>query len=137
MKAAVFDTNILIDYTKGFPQAKKLFDKYDYKVISIITFIELLSGAKSDDETEILKLFIYKNFEVLDLDVVIANETVKLRAESITKKHKLKLPDCIILATSITQAIPLITRNHKDFEEYDNIIVPYSLGTRGLGVREA
>lgn len=130
MSQAVFDTNILIDYFSDLLPAKKLLEKYDYKIISIITYYELIYGAKSDDKISSIRDFLVNNFEIIDLDLMIAEEANRLMKDSITKKHKLKLPDCIILATSITQAAPLITRNYKDFEEYDNIIVPYNIGAR-------
>jgi hypothetical protein len=37
MVAVLFDTNILIDYLNGIPQAKTELDKYPDKAISLIT----------------------------------------------------------------------------------------------------
>ncbi len=42
---AVFDTNILIDYLNGFKQAKKELSLYEEKLISVITRIEVMTGA--------------------------------------------------------------------------------------------
>ena len=39
---AAFDTNILIDFLKGIPAARKELDLYEEHLISIITLIEVL-----------------------------------------------------------------------------------------------
>ncbi len=127
MPVALFDTNILIDYLKGIKQAKNLFSKYDQKLISIITYIEVLSGASDEVEKRKIRAFISKNFEVLDLDTIISEEAINIRAESIANKNKLKLPDCIVLASANTQAAVLITRDINAFSEFPNVIVPYKV----------
>ena len=44
MVAALFDSNILIDHMRGFPQAKAEVDRYQDRAISIVTWIEIMSG---------------------------------------------------------------------------------------------
>lgn len=42
---ALFDTNILIDYLNGIAAAKKELDLYESRAISIVTWMEVMSGA--------------------------------------------------------------------------------------------
>ncbi|MFP3560880.1 VapC toxin family PIN domain ribonuclease, partial [Paraburkholderia sp. SIMBA_049] len=50
MVKALFDTNILIDYLGGVGGAKKELARYEYRAISIITWMEVLVGATPEDE---------------------------------------------------------------------------------------
>lgn len=119
---AVFDTNILIDYLNGFDEAERELDQYDEKIISIITQIELLAGAKTSDDDDLINRFLL-NFTVKPLDYFVANMTILLR-----RTHKRKLPDTIIYATAKSERCLLVTRNTKDFDsELADIRVPYML----------
>ncbi len=120
---AVFDTNILIDYLSGIELAKKELEKYQIKVISIITWMELLVGVEENSHEEKVIKFFLNQFKILNLEKEICEIAINIK-----RKKKIKLPDAIILATSIKENAPLITRNTKDFtgEDY-NIKVPYML----------
>ena len=54
---AVFDSNVLIDYLLGEKKAKQEFDLYEQIHVSIITWIEVVVGAKNETEEQQLKLF--------------------------------------------------------------------------------
>ncbi len=119
---AVFDTNILIDYLNGTPQAAKELAQYDVKVISIITYMEVLAGANSDEEEKIIKAFLL-NFEIHPLSQEIADKTIQLR-----RQHKRKLPDAIIYATAKIENSILVTRNTRDFDpSQPDLRLPYQL----------
>jgi hypothetical protein len=116
---AVFDSNIIIDYLNGVKPAKKEIEKYSKKLISIITWIEVLAGC-GDENSKIVRSFL-NDFEIVDISYDIAEISLEVR-----KKKKIKLPDALIYATAMFQECPLVTRNTKDFKEsYANIIVPY------------
>ncbi len=119
---AVFDTNILIDFLKGIPAAKKELDLYDKHLISIITYIEVLVGVTDPSEEKEIRRFL-SSFSVLELSQSIANNAVKLRQEL-----RLKIPDSIVYATARDAGCILVTRNTKDMKtEWPDIRVPYSL----------
>jgi len=119
---AVFDTNILIDYLNGFKQAKKELSLYDEKIISVITQIEVLTGARNSEEESILRRFL-STFVVVDLNRHIADKTVILRREL-----HLKIPDAVIYATAREQGCMVVSRNTKDFKkEWPDVRVPYKL----------
>lgn len=119
---ALFDTNILIDYLNGVIAAEKEFALYQKKLVSVITYIELMVGAKSSIEEKILKGFL-ATFQVIELTGLVAQQTITLR-----QKHSLKIPDAIIYASAQTEGTILVTRNSKDMKpEWPDVRVPYLL----------
>ncbi len=105
---ALFDTNILIDYLNGIAAAKKELDLYESRAISIVTWMEVMSGG--DTELEDTTRAFLNRFTVIPIGEPIAERAIKLRRE-----RRLKLPDAIILATSLETGLMLVTRNSKDF----------------------
>lgn len=118
----LFDTNILIDYLNGIPQAQKEIDRFKKSEISILTKMEVLVGAKGEDEDQNIRSFLSR-FEVIPLDNVIAELAIQIR-----RSKPIKLPDAIIYATAKSRDRLLVTRNTKDFDP-DGIDVrcPYVL----------
>jgi predicted nucleic acid-binding protein len=115
-----FDTNILIDYLNGKQLAKEALDKYQPNAMSIISYLEVMVGTTKDNKA-IIKEFL-DSFEILNIQTNIADEVIAIR-----NNLKIKLPDAIILATAKTHNAKLITRNTKDFNSLNNVIIPYQL----------
>jgi len=119
---AVFDTNILVDYLKGVRAAKEELEKYRVRQISIITFIEVMVGAKNATEESAIRGFL-ATFEVLELSAEIAQEAISLR-----KELRLKIPDAIVYATARTQGCILVSRNSKELkQDWPDIRIPYRI----------
>ncbi|MEQ1841428.1 MAG: PIN domain-containing protein, partial [Verrucomicrobiales bacterium] len=91
---AVFDTNILVDYLNGIESAAKEISLFETRLISVITFIEVLVGARDQEEERVIRDFL-GGFQVRELNANIASETVQVR-----KLYRLKVPDAIIYATA-------------------------------------
>jgi predicted nucleic acid-binding protein len=121
MVKALFDTNILIDYLNGVPEARDELGHYNSKAISIITWMEVMVGAAPAVEAA-TRAFL-DSFDTVALDDQIAERAVALR-----KSHRVKLPDAIILASARERAMLLVTRNTKDFSAADpGVRIPYLL----------
>lgn len=117
---AVFDTNIVIDYLRQIPQASQELGRYDEKVISIVTWIEVMVGAEGREQQT---KDVLAAFEIMDIDLDVAE-----RAANIRRLHRIKLPDAIIWATARALDLTLVTRNTKDFpSDHLDIFVPYEL----------
>ena len=117
---AVFDTNILIDYLNGIDEAKDEIKRFRKPCISIITWMEVLIGAKGPEEEQAIRRFLSR-FEVVTLSSTVAEEAIRIRRE-----HRLKLPDAIVWATATDCEAILVTRNTKDFpEDEPSVRVPY------------
>ncbi len=121
MVKALFDTNILIDYLRGVPEARTELGRHQAKAVSVITWMEVLIGASAQAEPG-TRAFL-DAFERVEVDHDIAEAAVVLRREG-----RMKLPDAIILASARTRKCLLVTRNTKDFAEDDpGVRVPYRL----------
>ena len=119
---AVFDTNILIDYLNGIEAARTELAHYATRQISVISFIEVLVGAKSTAEENAIRGFL-GTLEILNLSAEIANQTIEIR-----KKYRLKIPDAMVYATARTQGCILVSRNGKELkQEWPDIRIPYQL----------
>lgn len=117
---AVFDTNILIDYLLGRDEAQQEFDRYSRRGISIVTWMELQIGARTDAEADVIDLFL-REFRVIEITRQVAR-----RAAEIRRRTRVRLPDAIIWATAQMESAQLVTRNTKDFPAGDpEIRVPY------------
>jgi hypothetical protein len=117
----LFDTNILIDHLSGIEQAGVEFSRYQDRAISIITWMEVMTGSNSEDEGRI-RAFLGA-FRCLPLTPDVAE-----RAFVVRRERKLKLPDAIILATAETADRMLVIRNTRDFPADDpGVRIPYRL----------
>ena len=117
---AVFDTNILIDYLLGRDEAQREFDRYSRRGISIVTWMELQIGARTDDEADVIDLFL-REFRVIEITRQVARRSVEIR-----RRSKVRLPDAIIWATAQMESAQLVTRNTKDFPADDPAVrIPY------------
>ena len=116
---ALFDTNILIDYLNGIPAARRELDLYESLAISIITWMEVMSGGEPE-LADTTRGFL-NGFTSIPINDAIAGRAVRLRRE-----RNLELPDAIILATAIESGLMLVTRNTKDFgDKLPGIRHPY------------
>jgi predicted nucleic acid-binding protein len=119
---AVFDTNILIDYLKGIESARTELNQYDGKLISVITWMELLVGATESSDESLIRSFCQR-FEMISITPEISEEAVRLR-----RKYKMKLPDAIVYATAKIYDCMLVTRNSRDFAlNVPDVRIPYHI----------
>ena len=117
----LFDTNILIDYLSGIPQARLEMERYSQRAISIITWMEVMAGTTAKDEKPIRAFLL--TFSILPVIAEVAERAFVLR-----RQRKIKLPDAIIQATAQEEDRLLITRNTRDFPSHDaDVRVPYRL----------
>ncbi|MEO8133815.1 MAG: type II toxin-antitoxin system VapC family toxin [Betaproteobacteria bacterium] len=105
---ALFDTHILIDYLNGIAAAKRELDLYESHAVSIVTWREVMIGGEPE-LADATRGFLNR-FTSIPISEGIAGRAVELRRE-----RRLKLPDAIILATSLETGLMLVTRNTKDF----------------------
>ena len=118
---ALFDTNILVDYLNGIPDARGEIARYEQPLISLITWMEVLAGTTAAEETKV-RAFLGR-FGCKGIDHAVAERAVVYRQE-----RRIKLPDAIIAATAYTESALLVTRNTKDFPEHEpGVRIPYVL----------
>jgi predicted nucleic acid-binding protein len=118
----VFDTNILIDNLLGKKPAKDELDRFPQARISVITWIEVMVGARGDQEEASLREFL-NGFEMIPLDGAVAEKAVHIR-----QHYRLRLPDAVIWASAKTRDSLLITRNTRDYpDDEPDIRFPYEV----------
>ena len=118
---AVIDTNILVDYLRGIPKAATELALYKRPAISMISWIEVLTGTTV--QTEKAARAFLQTFDLLEIETTIAEQAVVLR-----KTKRIKLPDAIIWATAQVHQCLLVTRNTRDFDSDDpGVRVPYAI----------
>lgn len=116
---ALFDTNLLIDYLQGLPQAKEELARYADGGISQITWMEVMVGATPDNDAATRRFL--SRFHLLPVDAGVAEAAVAMR-----RRHRMRLPDAIILATAQVHDRLLVTRNSKDFpDSLPGVRIPY------------
>jgi predicted nucleic acid-binding protein len=119
--AALFDSNILIDWLNGYPAAAAEVALYEDAAISLVTWMEVMAGAPPGMEDQTRSFL--QRLQTLPVDDAVAEEAVRLRQD-----FKIKLPDAIIWATARVHARILVTRNTKDFAAGDpGIRIPYQI----------
>lgn len=120
MKLFLPDTNVLIyglagkepyaDYLKKWIKDKSL-------ALSAIVVAEFLSGAIKEEE-ELFEALLDK-FGTLSVDTAVARIAASYRREFLKKDYKLRLPDCLIAATTKLYGATLVTFDLNDFPMRD------------------
>jgi predicted nucleic acid-binding protein len=127
MKTVLFDTNILIDYLKGKPEATSLLDRClkegQILTCSLITNVELLSGARQGEE-KVLQDFLGA-FDRIGLDGNIA-EVAGRYMGLYRKSHGINTADAVIAASALVRGAVLYTLSERHFPMNDiQVIKPY------------
>lgn len=119
--AYLFDSNVLIYHLNGELNSpgKALLKAglLGNGAYSIISKIEVL-GFQQPTAVEIQARQLFSNLTEIPLTSEIAEQTIALR-----KLYKIKLPDAIIAATAMIQALQLITRNSSDFARITGLLI--------------
>lgn len=119
---AVFDSDVLIDYLQGVPAAREELARYRRPLCSIISFMELLAGARTGEERRAAENLL-SSLGRVELTDEVARRAVELR-----QSLRLKLPDAIVLASAEVEGCILVTRNTRDFPAHDpRVRFPYAL----------
>lgn len=120
--SVLIDSCILIDFLSGREQARAYLLGVAGAAISLVTWMEVMTGASSPEEEAAIRGFLAA-FVVLPVDTAVAEEAVGLR-----RGRRLKLPDAIIYATARVHGRTLATRNTRDFRDGEvGVDVPYVL----------
>jgi predicted nucleic acid-binding protein len=120
----LFDTNILIDHLQGHRAATEALAAYSGAAISVITWVEVMSGVPSTQE-EAMRLWLDR-FHLIEVDADIAVYAALLRHE-----RRLDLADALIVATAQASGRTLVTRDRALCEDLDDppVLIPYTLDT--------
>ena len=112
------DTNIIV-YFLGGDETLATFLNNRTVYVSFITQLELLSYSQITLEEEGRIEQFLSQCIITDINPSIKKDAIRLR-----KQYKLKLPDSIVMATSLYHDLPLVIAD-KDFNKVEELEVIY------------
>lgn len=124
MRPLLVDADVLIDMTRGHPQAIHFIKtNLDRISISVVTIAELYAGARRDKEEGDISI-LCDAFGKFTVDEDIARRAGRLR-NRYGRSHGTGTIDCIVAATAELQELTLVTLNRKHYPMIKNILIPY------------
>jgi hypothetical protein len=116
----LFDTSVLLDYLVGERRAAAVFQQYQYRALSVITWVEIMSVAP-EAQHEMTRGFL-RSFERLSISESIADEALRL----IRQRPGLAFHRAITWATAIVNQMDYITVDPAHVERNDQrVVMPY------------
>ena len=112
----LFDTDVLIWVQRGNQQAAALVEREEERCISVLTYMELLQGAKEKRQHEyILDFFREFSIRILPLSENIGHRAA-IYIEEYSLSHGLRAGDAIIAATATEIGLTLCTANIRHYK---------------------
>jgi hypothetical protein len=111
----LFDTDVLIWMLRGNLEAAKTIEKSQRRYVSIVTYMELLQGARDRQEVKTIKSFLTQcAFQMLPL-----TENIGHRAAIYMEEYGLKvamcMADALLAATAVESQLVLCAGNRKHY----------------------
>jgi predicted nucleic acid-binding protein len=123
-KRLLLDTDVLIDFLRGQPQAVQLLEDTDCEFhVSAVSVAELYVGVRDGQEREVLDQLVGA-LRTIEISTEIAQQAGLWRREY-GKSHGTGILDALIAACADALQIPLATLNVKHFPMLPNISAPY------------
>lgn len=112
----LFDTDVLIWYFRGNAKAAQAIENADGRAISIVTYMELLQGAKNKNEIAMMRRFLNDaDFDIIPLTENIGHRSV-VYVEEYCLQVQLCLADALLAATAAEHNFTLCTGNNKHYK---------------------
>jgi len=123
-KRLLLDTDVLIDFLRGQPQAVQLLEDTDCEFhVSAVSVAELYVGVRDGREREVLDQLMGL-LRTIEISTEIARQAGLWRREY-GKSHGTGIIDALIAACADALQIPLATLNVKHFPMLPNVSAPY------------
>ncbi len=119
----LFDTDVLIWVFRGNRRAAKILESTELRHLSVVTYMELLQGARDKQELKMIKGFLSD----FGLGMLPLSENIGHRASIYMEEYRLKvgmcLADAIIAATAVEAQFTLCTANRKHYKPISDLDV--------------
>ena len=112
----LFDTDVLIWVLRGNTKAAKAVDDAEARAVSVVTYMELLQGARHKREVKAIRSFLLDmRFRTLPLTENIGHRA-SIYMEEYSLSASMGVADALIAATSAEANDALITGNAKHYK---------------------
>lgn len=123
MTPVLVDTDVLIDFLRGYPPAVRwMEDLESAPMVSVISLAELRAGMRRGEEGPLERLF--DAMVVVDVDAEAARCAGDFRRE-FGPGHGTGLADALIAAAAITTDARLVTLNVRHYPMIEGLELPY------------
>ena len=112
----IFDTDVLIWVLRGHGKAADAVDAAEARAIAVVTYMELLQGARDKREVKAIKSFLADmQFRTLPLTENIGHRA-SIYMEEYGLAISMSMADALIAATAIEANEQLLTGNEKHYK---------------------
>jgi predicted nucleic acid-binding protein len=112
----LFDTDVLIWVFRGHPAAAQAVEDAAERHLSIVTYMELLQGARDRHDVKTMKNFLADlAFETLPLSEAIGHRAA-IYMEEYALKVAMGVADALVAATAVEHHLTLCTANRKHYQ---------------------
>ena len=117
----LFDTDVLIWFLRGSQKAAAVIDSEDERQISVISYMELIQGARDRNELKMIKSFL-SDFGFI---MIPLTENIGHRALVYMEEYRLKtgisMADALLAASAVENSLPLCSSNQKHFRHISEL----------------
>lgn len=111
----LFDTDVVIWALRGNRKAAESIDEETQRQLSVVSYMELLKGARNKSEQQLVKRFVHDlGFELLPINDDTSNRAV-IYMENFVLSSGLDLADALIAATAAEHNRRLCTANDRHY----------------------
>jgi hypothetical protein len=119
----LFDTDVLIWLFRGSESAARLVEGAEERAVSVVTYMELLQGARDNKETRTIKTFLADlGFHMLPLTENIGHRA-SIYIEEYALKSGMGMADALVAATAVEHHLTLCTANRKHYRLIHDLAV--------------
>jgi predicted nucleic acid-binding protein len=109
------DTDVLIWLLRGNLKASRAIDAIEQRSVSIVTYMELLQGARDKSEVKAIKSFLADmQFQMHPLTENVGHRA-SIYMEEYGRTVAMTMPDALIAAAAVEAHEPLLTANDKHY----------------------
>ena len=113
--AYLIDSDIMVDFTRGNAKAADYLDSLgDDCLLSAVTALELIAGARNQREVGVLDILISAYEQIPPTDGITRRAYYLMKAHA--KSAGLRTLDALIAATALEDGLTLATKNRKHFQ---------------------
>jgi len=119
----LFDTDVIIWALRGSRKAVTMIDQAPNRLVSAVTWMELIKGVRDKGELRSVKGFLLDlGFEILPISEAVSHRAT-IYMEEFSLGAGMDLADALIAATATERALKLCTGNHKHYRAIPELVV--------------